>query len=365
MKKFFLFVLIFIGLFSGVQATWWNSSWSHYQQINITELSGNNLVNYSTIINITYNSNMNVSFQDLRFINSSHNGELSYYIDQRVNSSWAYVYVKIPSYTASSITTIYMYYGNSSVLSTSNESNVGFYLYDNFEDGTYNLSHFVTGSMFNASISGRCVSGTCMNMSSGSNKYATAIRDVNMTNVSISYYVNMSCRGYTSRRASLGVSLGNPNESFYVWDYNHNEIYDWADDGLVGTGSLNYSVSVTNGTQLVEYTNNRSQFRVYIDKKLTFIWTNRWITGYWYQMGWSSSSGTCRNAVFDDLIARPYYSPEPSYVFGTEQSAMVSVCWSYDSSLNQYYIPSGCTCYKPSSASEVKFNLSDGFWLCT
>ena len=51
-------------------------------------------------------------------------------------------------------------------------------------------------------------------------------------------------------------------------------------------------------------------------------------------------------------------------VTSTFSYVTASNCWTYDSSLNQYYVPSGCTCYKPSSATEVKFDLSDGLWLC-
>ena len=102
-----------------VDPSWWNSSWNYRQQINITENSGTNLTNYSVLLHITYNSNMNSDFSDLRFMANDNITELGYWIENYTASTDAYVWVKIPTLLASSNTLIYMYYGNSGATTTS------------------------------------------------------------------------------------------------------------------------------------------------------------------------------------------------------------------------------------------------------
>ena len=99
---------------------WWNSNWAYKKQIAVTETSGTTLTDYSVLLHITYSSNMNSDFSDLRFTNSAEDTELGYLIENYTASTDAYVWVKIPTLTASSVTNIYMYYGNSGVTTTSN-----------------------------------------------------------------------------------------------------------------------------------------------------------------------------------------------------------------------------------------------------
>jgi hypothetical protein len=107
---------------------WWNSSWDYKRPINITESSGSTLTNYSVLVYVNYtkdtNSHAQTDFDDLRFANQTENGELGYWIENKTDSNFAYVWVKVPSLTASSNTTIYMYYGNSEASSKSNKDNV-------------------------------------------------------------------------------------------------------------------------------------------------------------------------------------------------------------------------------------------------
>jgi len=99
-------------------SSWWNSNWTRRKALYVNETTGNNLSNQILLINVTYDSDMNASFKDLRFTNSSDN-ELIYNITNKVDSSYAEVYVILPFLPASANTTFYMYYGNSSVETTS------------------------------------------------------------------------------------------------------------------------------------------------------------------------------------------------------------------------------------------------------
>jgi hypothetical protein len=92
---------------------WWNNSWTRRREIKIQENSGDALTNYSVKLSITYDSDMQADFDDLRFSDSTGDTELNYWIENKSDSNWAIVWVKVPALTASSNTSIYIYYNYS------------------------------------------------------------------------------------------------------------------------------------------------------------------------------------------------------------------------------------------------------------
>jgi len=88
--------------------------------------NSNTLTDYQLAINITYDSDMQPDFSDLRFswINetSGEEVEIPYWIEDYRKSSWVYVWVKVPEIPGSGTTTVYMYYGN--VTPVSSESSL-------------------------------------------------------------------------------------------------------------------------------------------------------------------------------------------------------------------------------------------------
>lgn len=85
---------------------WWNNSWDYKKEI--TGLSGE----YATF-NVTYDADMQIDFDDLRFLDSTETTELNYTIRSKVNS--VYAYVTVDTNNASSV---YMYFGNTVVSTT-------------------------------------------------------------------------------------------------------------------------------------------------------------------------------------------------------------------------------------------------------
>ena len=90
---------------------WWDSNWKKKKQI--TNLTGSIVQ-----LNISYDSDMQSDFDDIRFIDSSETTELNYFIDYKSDNNSAIVRVAINT------NSIYMYYGNPEASSTSNVSKV-------------------------------------------------------------------------------------------------------------------------------------------------------------------------------------------------------------------------------------------------
>jgi hypothetical protein len=83
--------------YSYLEATseWWNGDWSRRKPITIDNTANNNtLLDYQVLVNVTYDSDMNANFSDLRFV-SAYGEELSYWIEDKVDSSYANVWVKV------------------------------------------------------------------------------------------------------------------------------------------------------------------------------------------------------------------------------------------------------------------------------
>jgi hypothetical protein len=120
---------------------WWNASWSYRRNITIdNSANSNTLTNYQVFINVTYDSDMQSKFGDLRFTyynsSSETETELSYWIEKNISSSYAEVWVKVPYIQASGYETVYMYYGNPYASTTSNGPET-FDAFGSFEDGSW------------------------------------------------------------------------------------------------------------------------------------------------------------------------------------------------------------------------------------
>ena len=170
MKKYLIFTafLVFILSFTtSVHAAWYNQDYSNKVLINVTERSGiAGLMNYSVRLNITYDSDMQVDFDDLLFTNASETANLSYWTEKHYNSNHAIVWVRVDNLTVNANTTIYLYYGN---ITASNFSNLSqtFLVWDNFDaidTGKWNLTENNAGgatcSITNSALNCSGASGT-------------------------------------------------------------------------------------------------------------------------------------------------------------------------------------------------------------
>jgi PKD repeat protein len=128
---------------------WWNPDFDYAIPVDITNPVG---IDYPMLINVSYDSNMQTDFGDIRFATVSGNATIPYYIDDKTDESYAYIYVLLPA----NETRIMMYYGNNTV-DTSGSGDDVFLAFDDFETtlnttkwGVNNLKYGYTigGSLF-------------------------------------------------------------------------------------------------------------------------------------------------------------------------------------------------------------------------
>src|ERR1035437_2817591 len=115
---------------------WYDFAWYYRVPITVTN-SGTGVTNYQQKMTLSFVSNhMNSDFSDIRFTASDGTTLLYYWVESYIASTSAIVWVKVPSIAANpTTTTIYMYYGNVSAVSSSSGSNT-FQFFDDFEGGS-------------------------------------------------------------------------------------------------------------------------------------------------------------------------------------------------------------------------------------
>jgi len=110
---------------SGTGPWAWNctvpASWSKRKAITLNN-SGPALTDYQVKVGVTYDSDMQADFDDIRFRASDGTTELNYWLESKTDSTSATFWVNVPSLSIGD-NTIYLYYGNSSASSESSGSN--------------------------------------------------------------------------------------------------------------------------------------------------------------------------------------------------------------------------------------------------
>ena len=135
---------------------WWDSSWEQKKGIEIQYVGATGtLNNYQMLLNVTFDSNMNADFSDIRFRNNADNAKIYYWIQNKTDSAYADVWIKIPAITNSANLTVDMYYGNSVATSDSDGNNT-FIFFDDFTGGTLNATTWEESlaAEFTAAVSG-------------------------------------------------------------------------------------------------------------------------------------------------------------------------------------------------------------------
>lgn len=124
-----------------------NNSWTRRKKVIIN--SGSDATNVVVRFNVSYDSDMQADFDDLRFT-ATDGTELPYFIESKTNSSTAAVAVKVNS-VSTGVNTIYAYYGNGAAASTSDANQV-YDVYDTFSGGS--LDGAIWGNGANPTVSG-------------------------------------------------------------------------------------------------------------------------------------------------------------------------------------------------------------------
>ncbi|NOZ47392.1 MAG: DUF2341 domain-containing protein [Chlorobi bacterium] len=360
MKKKYLLLILGILLISifiyFVSAIWWNNTFLYNKPITITETSGTTLSNYSILMNISYDSHMNADFSDLRFIGSDNTTELGYWIKNYTSSTNAWVYVKVPTLTASSNTTIYMYYGNSGASTTSNENNV-MYMSDDFSTTEIlsklnNYYYYSTSTGIATSSSpGKGISGGVLTISqTPAYTYARGVYSPDLLDkipINESFYISTEYKD-SPLEYNGGIGIRIPSESSIASAISRSGVDLVSDDysGVsqssgfhnINNDSIQYSTTYgePNIMEFMRTSDNIYTFKVNgtIIYKGTITGLNNKIISVGFATWTTSGQNTPSSASFNNISVSSYSTQNPTYFIGSEQNS--SILTTINSPINTY-----------------------------
>jgi hypothetical protein len=309
---------------------WWNASWSRRKAITIDNTGYSNaLSNYQVQVAVAYDPDMQADFDDIRFTNAS-GTELDYWMVSKMDSTTATFWVEVDSIAASSNTTIYMYYGNGSVTTTSNAKNTMF-IYENMDTAP---------------------TGTLRNNAS----YDAANKWVRLTTAAggLQGQLEYSTSPAPGFVADWRFWAGGGNGADATWLYYRTSSTPATED--VPTNGYSFPADEWDDQLQVYYNNNTTKLSSWAtttidntgwhDVKIVFYQSGaNYYYQFWYDstqrissnstnapsgslFGWGARTGGYYNEHrIDDLIVRKYISPEPGVSLGTEQPMPTAATW--------------------------------------
>ncbi len=131
---------------------WYDASWDARTFIRVRNVDATSYTDAVVKVPVTYDSDMQADFDDLRFTAGDGTTVLSHWLGSSTDSIAAEVWVKIPTLAAESTTNIFMYYNNPSATTISSSTAV-FIAADDFETGSLaaysgQTSLFTVGTTF-------------------------------------------------------------------------------------------------------------------------------------------------------------------------------------------------------------------------
>lgn len=296
---------------------WWNASLPYCANIMINNTNAMSLTNYSKLFNITYNESMQSNFNDIRISNESLNNsgyKLPYWIEYKVDSSYADIWIKIDSLPANSIRNISYCFGNNSAgfLSESN-INTTFLFGDDFSESSL-VKWTIKGGTWNIT------NGWLYGLRATAGERLIIANDsiaLNESNISVEYDYNFS---YTSD-ANDWVLVRRQNASTYhvrldnaiaVSNAYRIQKFNPTESSIASASTTNWTNNILYKIRFQALGNNYSAYRngsfIVSGNDATFI--RGWI-------GLGSYSGTSSFMKVDNFRIRTVYNiTEPSYSFG-------------------------------------------------
>jgi hypothetical protein len=159
--------------------SWYNTSWTRRCPTTITNNMGTALSGYQVKVAVTYDSDMQPDFDDIRFVDSDGLTLLYHWRESYTASTAATFWVKVPS-VPSGTKTIYMYYGHPTVGSTSDGANTLEFFDEGDQISSWTTGNVGSGSAGQSLTIGNPAPSYYANSADGSN-YAYMKRDIGLT----------------------------------------------------------------------------------------------------------------------------------------------------------------------------------------
>lgn len=305
---------------------WYDLSWSKRKRVTLTNADAVSYTNAAVKVTVTYDSDMQADFEDLRFTNSGGVTALNYFIESYTASTEAVVWVQIPTLATSSSATVYMYYGNGAV-GDGGSATTTFTVADTFEDGGITEYSGETGE-FSVVGTGAYERTYRLNASDSNNSKTTQI--MRNTNVTVSQgqkirflsYIDTSTGSGDEICTHFGVQTSTTSYSVCLELFGVDRMSisrNALNRDTSGTVLSSTTVTYTTGWYVVEvdWRTNNSIFAT-LSQNGTIVATTT-ATSSTYTSGGIGYTLWGYHGGWDIYTSRPLLQTEPTATFGSEQ----------------------------------------------
>jgi hypothetical protein len=297
--------------------------------INNTQNS-NTLTNYQVLVTIDTASLISVGKMrsdcgDIRFTDSDGATVLNYWVESGCNTASTKIWVKVPSITASSTKTIYLYYGNPSASSTSNGDAV-FDFFDDFLGTSLNTTKWgATGAYSIGSSQITITTGSVYSIAT----VASQSGSISEAKVKWNNFVSYSGLAIANAQSTQGGN-GGSNKVVYLLNAGGGaNVYAWAANGISASYNIVEFVAqftATAGTTyIIGHAVTPSQVIFYKDRAVTNSYAGTWSAPFYLWLGYFTGSAAgaadISDIVIDWVLVRKYTSPEPTTSVGVEETS--------------------------------------------
>jgi len=297
-----------------VSNNWYNDSWAKRKLIAIVNNTASTLTNYQVQISITYDSDMQDDFEDLRFTSSNGTTLIDHWIETYTASTSAVVWIEVPSISASDTGYVFMYYGNGGASTASNGDNT-FTFFDEFsgvaiDSGKWTETDSTGWSVTGGELKGTNTTGRLTSVSTFSDGVVLQSKGRVVTHASNGYtdsgfflsttdafgYLNINGNDfYRNNGTFTGISSGPPTSTNYL-------------TRISTKSTTEVNLSVTN------YSDGTSYQNINVANTVS---SEPIVIGRRYDNG---NQGQTYEAYWDFFFVRVYATTEPSTSTGAEQS---------------------------------------------
>lgn len=287
----------------------WLDGFDYGQPITIN--STTNISDYQKIFQINHTAKMLSNFDDIRFADANDNN-LSYWIENQNDGTNATVWVKTDVNTTS---IIYMYYGNSTTVSS--ESNVSA-VYIIYENGT---------SLDNFDYNGVIITAGTYRLGSG----LDYLIHKNSLNRPIIFQYDAQIISHTNNHGlaiAVDETIAYNHQNGIYWHISTNgqttiQFTTGCPSSCATTNNAAYSNSNTWRTFKTIWDSTSGTTKMYYDDTLLTNPASNFPSDTVFQAVWSHNTGSATYSYIyvDNITARTYTLTEPTYSFGAEETS--------------------------------------------
>ncbi len=316
------------GLEGAPSSEWFDASFDYRQRVRVQNTTGTSFSTTTLKIVVPYDSAMQSDFDDIRFTLGNGLTLADHWRERFTASTEATFWVEVPSFAASSYTTVFMYYGSSTASSASNAS-ASFVFVDDFEDN--NITEYSGDTSLFQTDTAPVFAGTYA--LEASNKTGRTTDGIYRTGSLVSQgqivrymqYVDTTLGSTDEGCVMFGVQ-GNQNQNYGVCL----ELFgvdrialsrDVDDNDVSGTVLASTTVSYTTGwyeVQIDWQTNNRIDVYLYNPSGALVATTSA--TDSNYTSGGVGYTFWIQNGAWDSYTVRGRAPVTPPVFFGAKQT---------------------------------------------